>query len=143
MQSLSIPIWMLLGFAVWTHLLLSFTVGVYRWGHVFFGTAGVGDFKADDVQGADWYRRSMRAHANCVENLPVFGAVVFALHAANAGGPLVDGVAITVLVARLCQSVVHVSVEQSNRVVAVRFTFFLTQLVGYFTLVGILVAGVP
>jgi hypothetical protein len=62
------PVWMLLGFAAWTLLLLTFTIGVYRWTRILTGRVGMAGFPADKVEGEDWYRRSMRAHANCVEN---------------------------------------------------------------------------
>ena len=61
---------MLLGFAAWTLLLLSATVGVYRWSRILTGRAGAGAFQADNIQGEEWYKRAMRAHANCMENLP-------------------------------------------------------------------------
>src|SRR5918998_2656003 len=70
---------MLLGFATWTVLLLLATVGIYRWSRILKGRVPIREIRADEVEGKDWYKRSMRAHANCVENLPVFGAIVFAL----------------------------------------------------------------
>ena len=78
---MTVPVWMLLGFAAWTVILLSATVGVYRWCRILTGRVQIRDFRADQVEGEDWYRRAMRAHANCVENLPVFGAIVLALYA--------------------------------------------------------------
>jgi len=49
---------------------------MYRWGSVFSGKAKLTDFPADQVSGSDFYKRSMSAYANCVENLPVFNALV-------------------------------------------------------------------
>lgn len=137
---LSLPIWALLGFALWTVLLLLFTVGSYRLGRLFSGKAKPADFKADKVEGSDFYRRSMRAHANCVENLPVFGVIVFVLHSARIGGAFVDGVAMAILVGRLVQSTVHVSLEQTNVVALVRFAFFMVQILGYFSLIFVIVS---
>ena len=71
-----VPVWMLVGFATWTVLLLLATVGVYRWSRILTGRMPIRSFRADQIEGADWYIRAMRAHANCVENLPVFGAIV-------------------------------------------------------------------
>ena len=133
------PVWMLLGFAAWTLLLLVFTIGVYRWIRILTGRAGVGGFPADKVEGEDWYRRSMRAHANCVENLPVFGAIVFALHVSGAGGSLVDILCMVVLAARIGQSLVHVCFVQTNAAVGVRFTLFSTQLAAFFALIVLVV----
>ncbi len=136
---MTIATWMLLGFAAWTIVLLASTIGMYRWFHIFAGRAAVNGFSADQPEGADWYKRSMRAHANCIENLPVFGAIVFALHVSGAGGAVADGASIAVLVARVMQSLVHVSLPQTSSVVAVRFSFLLVQLVAFFTLIVIIV----
>ena len=137
---MTVPIWSLLGFAAWTLLLLLLTIGVYRWFRVLTGRAGISEFRADQVEGQDWYKRAMRAHANCIENLPVFVAIVLALYAANVAGPLVNMLAVTVLVTRIAQSLVHVSFEQTNSVVSVRFSFFFLQFICFCWLIGIIVA---
>jgi hypothetical protein len=72
---MTIPMWMLLGFATWTLLLLMAFVGVYRWVNILFSRAPIASFRSDRLEGQDWYQRGTRAHANCVENLPVFRAV--------------------------------------------------------------------
>lgn len=131
---MAIPIWMLLGFAAWTILLLTSTIGLYRWVLIFAGRMPVNGFRAEQPEGADWYKRSMRAHANCIESLPVFGAIVFALYVSGAGGPLADVASVIVLVARVMQSLVHVCLRQTSAVVTVRFSFLLVQLVCFFTL---------
>ena len=136
---MTIPVWMLLGFAAWTVLLLTFTIGVYRWRRILTGRGSIAEFRADQVEGEDWYRRAMRAHANCIENLPVFGAVVFALRVAGVTSPLADALSIAVLAARVVQSSVHVGFVQSNRVVSVRFSFFTVQLVSFVALMALIV----
>lgn len=136
---MTMPLWMLLGFAGWTILLLTLTIGVYRWFQIFAGRMPISGFRAEQPEGADWYRRSMRAHANCVENLPVFAAIVLALHASGTGGEVVDYASIGVLTARVMQSLVHVSVPQTDTVVALRFSFLLVQLACFFTLIGVIV----
>ena len=70
-------------------------------------------------------------HANCVENLPVFGAIVVALYIGNVAGTLVDALAAAILVARVMQSLVHVCFVQTNAVASVRFGFFFVQIVGF------------
>ena len=120
---MTVPLWMLLGFAAWTVLLLLSTVGVYRWSRILTGRVPIRDFRADQVEGEDWYRRSMRAHANCIENLPVFGAIVLALYVAGVGGSIVNLLSISVLAARIAQSLVHVCLVQTNTVAVVRFAF--------------------
>ena len=132
---MTIPMWMLLGFATWTLLLLMATVGVYRWVRILFSNVPIASFRSDQLEGEDWYRRGTRAHANCVENLPVFGAIVFVISALGVDGPAVNYLSILVLIARVCQSLVHVSHEQTDAFVAVRFSFFSVQLVSFFALI--------
>jgi uncharacterized MAPEG superfamily protein len=134
-----VPVWMLVGFATWTVLLLLATVGVYRWSRILTGTVPIRSFRADQVEGADWYQRAMRAHANCIENLPVFGAIVFALYVGNVTSNLVNVLAIAILVARIMQSLVHVCLVQTNTVASIRFGFFFVQIVGFLWLIGIIV----
>ena len=132
---MSVPLLMLLGFAAWTLLLLMATVGVYRWSGILLGSAQIASFRADAADGAGWYQRGTRAHANCVENLPVFGVIVFALQAANVAGALVDGLAIAILAARVVQSLVHTGFVQTNTMVAIRFSFYSVQLACFLWLI--------
>lgn len=136
-----IPVWMLLGFAAWTLILLFSTVGVYRWTRILSGSVSLREFRADQVEGEDWYKRAMRAHANCLENLPIFGAIVLALYVSETSGPTVDALSIAILVARVLQSLTHVSFVQTDRVVMIRFAFFFTQIVCFFWLIGIILWG--
>jgi len=137
---MTVPVWMLLGFAMWTLLLLLFTIGVYRWSRIFTGRVPIRDFPADAAGGQEWYRRATRAHANCIENLPVFGAIVFGLHVSHVASTLVDVLAVTVLIARIVQSLVHVCLIHTNTVAAVRFGFYFVQFVCFVWLVGIIAA---
>jgi uncharacterized MAPEG superfamily protein len=133
-----LPVWMLVGFAAWTILLLLATVGVYRWSQILTGRVAIRDFRADQIEGADWYKRAMRAHANCVENLPVFGAIVFGLYVGNVGSALVNALAVAVLAARIMQSLVHVCFVQTDIVTVMRFGFFFVQIVSFLWLTVIL-----
>ena len=133
-----LPVWMLVGFAAWTVLLLLATVGVYRWSRILTGRVTIREFRADQIEGADWYKRAMRAHANCVENLPVFGAIVLGLHVGNVGSALVNALAVAVLVGRIMQSLVHVCFVQTDIVTSVRFGFFFVQVVSFLWLTVIL-----
>ena len=133
------PLWMLLGFATWTLLLLMATVGIYRWSEILLGRRRIGAFRSDQVEGDDWYRRSMRAHANCIENLPVFGAIVLALYASGVSGPAADRLCMAVLVARVVQSTIHVSHVQTDAFVSVRFSFFCIQLAAFVALIVLIV----
>ena len=136
---MSIPIWMLLGFAAWTVLLLLSTIGVYRWSRILTGQTPIKEFRADQIEGSDWYRRSMRAHANCIENLPVFGSIVFAIYVSQLSGATISYLCITVLIARVMQSLVHVCLTQTNTVAAIRFLFFFVQIVCFVILIVMVV----
>jgi uncharacterized MAPEG superfamily protein len=133
---MTIPQWTLLGFAAWTLLLLMATVGVYRWGSILFAKAAVASFPHDAPQGAGWYQRGTRAHANCIENLPVFGAIVWLVSVVQLEGPLVDALCIGTLAARVVQSCVHIAHVQTDAFVAVRFSFYSVQLASFLVLVG-------
>src|SRR5262249_39419161 len=135
---MTLPVWMLIGFATWTVLLLLGTVGVYRWTRILTGRVPIRNFLADQIEGADWYKRAMRAHANCIGNLPVFGAIVFGLHVGEVSGSLVNTLAVAVLVARILQSLVHVCFVQTNTMTAVRFGFFSVQIASFLLLIGII-----
>jgi uncharacterized MAPEG superfamily protein len=131
--------WMLLGFAAWTLLLLISTIGVYRWIHILMGRAPIAGFPADAAGGAERYQRATRAHANCIENLPVFGAIVLALYASGICSPVIDGLSIIVLSARVAQSLIHVCHVQTNAFVSARFTFFSVQLLSFLALIIMIV----
>jgi uncharacterized MAPEG superfamily protein len=136
---MTIPMWMLLGFATWTLMLLMATVGVYRWVKILLWKAPIASFRSDQLEGEDWYRRGTRAHANCVENLPVFGAIVLIISAIGVSGSVVDSLCTIVLIARIFQSLVHVSHPQTDAFVAVRFSFFSVQLVCFLALIVMVV----
>ena len=132
---MTIPQWTLLGFTAWTLALLMATVGVYRWGNILFAKVAIASFRSDALEGAGWYQRGTRAHANCIENLPVFGAIVYIITAIGLEGPMVDALCIVTLAARIVQSCVHISHEQTNSFVAVRFSFYTVQLVSFLVLI--------
>jgi hypothetical protein len=137
--SMPIPVWVLLGFAAWTLLILFATVGIYRWSRILAGRTPIAMWRADEQQGSEWYRRAIRAYMNCVENLPVYTAIVVALLAARVTSPIVDGLATTVLFARICQSTIHLLFEQTNIVAAIRFAFYFVQAVSMIAM-GIFIA---
>jgi hypothetical protein len=48
-----IQVWVLLGFADWTLLILFATVGVYRWSRILTGRAAIAAWRADEQQAAN------------------------------------------------------------------------------------------
>lgn len=132
---MTLPLLTLLGFATWTLLVLMATIGLYRWLSILSGRAAIHTFPADAPTGPDWYRRATRAHANCVENLPVYASIVVVLSLVGVEGRAVDALCCIVLGARVCQTLVHVGFAQTARVVSVRFSFFSLQLLSMLWLV--------
>lgn len=129
----------LLGFAAWTLATLVFTIGAHRWSRILAGTARIDAFPPDASDGPDWYRRATRAHLNCVENLPVFAAIVAAIATTGATGRVFDVLPPVVLGARVCQTVTHVGFPVTAGSVSVRFSFFCIQLVAMLGLMAALV----
>jgi len=128
------PLWCLLGFAMWTLAVVVVGIGTPRVSMVLAGKARPNEFRADVPHGSDLYRRTMRAHANCVENLPIFGAIVLTAAVAGADTLRMDRLAVAVLLARIAQTITHVSSGRSL-VVNVRFGFFLVQIASFVAMV--------
>ena len=140
---MTVPLWILLLFALWTLIVLSATVGVYRWGRILRGRSGIGEFRYDKVEGhPDWYRRGMRAHGNCIENLPVYGAIVLILFALGLDSPWLDRLAVVLMAARVVQTLVHVSFVETNFTVSWRFSFYCVQLLAMLVMIGIIIGSV-
>src|SRR5215203_3893915 len=111
---MNVPVFVLLGFAAWTLLTLFGSVGVYRWSRILTGRASIAEWRPDLPQGSEWYQRAMRAHMNCVENLPVYAAIVVALVATSVQSLAIDGLAVTMLAARIGQTVTHIMMPPTN-----------------------------
>jgi hypothetical protein len=67
----------------------------------------------------------------------VFGAIVLVISAIGVNSSAVNYLCTIVLIARVCQSLVHVSHAQTDAFVAVRFSFFCVQLVCFLALIVI------
>jgi len=116
----------LIVYACWT-MLLVVGIGTLR------GAVAIGGGRPSmrfDPAGADvseFSARLCRAHANCYENLPVFGALV-AVALATDRAPVVGQLAMWVVYARIAQSLVHL-VSVSPPAIMARFAFYLVQIV--------------
>jgi len=71
----------------------------------------------------------MRAHANCLENLPIYTAVVIALLVTGASSRWLDVLAIVLLIARIAQSTLHIGLEQTEMITGARFGCYTIQIV--------------
>jgi uncharacterized MAPEG superfamily protein len=137
---MNVPVLVLLGFAAWTLLTLLASVGIYRWSRILTGRASIAEWRADLPQGSDWYQRAMRAHMNCVENLPVYAAIVVALMATSVQSAVIDRLAIAMLAARIGQSVVHIALPPTNAATSLRFALFFIQVVSMIVM-GVVIAA--
>jgi uncharacterized MAPEG superfamily protein len=135
---MTVPVLVLLGFAAWTLFTLCWSIGVYRWGLILLGRATIAEWRANVPQGSDWYQRAMRAHMNCVENLPLFAALVVALVATGLQSRIIDGLSVTFLAARIAQTFVHIAFQQTNGPAALRFAMFFVQIL-CMTAIGIVI----
>src|SRR5258706_7313748 len=115
---MTLPLLTLLGFATWTLVVLAATVGVHRWRLILTKRARINAFPPDAPTGPGWYQRATRAHLNCIENLPVYGALVLVVTLTGRHGPLLDALSVSVLCARVCQTLVHVLFVQTERAVS-------------------------
>lgn len=137
----SMPVVSLLAFTAWTLALVVFGIGVARIGAVVTGRARPNEFPADQPHGSERYRRLLRAHLNCVENLPIFAVIVFAAEVVGRHEPLLDQLALAVVVARVLQSSVHIA-SGGNLAAQVRFAFFGVQVIAFVWMgVRVLVGG--
>ena len=125
---MTVPVLVLLGFTAWTLMTLFVGTGIYRWGMILTGRASISEWRTDIPQGNEFYRRATRAHMNCVENLPVYTAIVVATLAIGLRSAVMDHLCIAMLAARIGQSSIHIAFPISNVSVSLRFTLFLVQL---------------
>ena len=134
---MALSLWSLLGFAVWTLLLVLLGIGLPRFRAVLIDKARPNSFNPATPHGSERYQRTMRAHMNCVENLPVFAALVLLAAVLELNHGLFEAAAALVLPARVLQSVVHVA-SGRNRAVLVRFVFFTIQLGCFLTMAAVI-----
>ena len=116
----------LLGFISWTLFLLLLMEGL-RVRLVASGRIPPNGFNPENSNLSPFMQRLARAHANCLEGLPLFGGVM--LLAAIAGkSSITDPLAYVLLGARVLQSVIHLA-SISVPAVNARFAAFAVQLV--------------
>lgn len=73
------------------------------------------------------YWRLNRAHANTLENLPIFGTMVVVGTMLGCSNALFSQLAVLYMAARIGQSIVHI-LGGSTIFIMVRFTFFSVQM---------------
>jgi uncharacterized MAPEG superfamily protein len=136
----TLSLYALVGFAVWTLLVVLVGIGLPRLTAVLARRTPPNAFVADVPHGSERYRRTLRAHVNCVENLPIFAALVLVGRAVSLESPTFEALAVAVLPARMAQTLAHVA-GGSNRAVMVRFSFFTMQVVCFLAMAVLLVTS--
>jgi uncharacterized MAPEG superfamily protein len=115
----------LTGFIAWA-LLLLVLMELIRVQLVAAKQISSNEFTPDNASLSPFMRRLARAHANCVESLPIFGGLlVVAL--ATGHTAVTDSLAYVLLAARVVQSSVHLT-SLSVLAVNVRFAAFAVQM---------------
>jgi uncharacterized MAPEG superfamily protein len=126
----------LCGFAGWT-IILVFTLANYRVSLALKGERAVNSFAPDGTDLPGFGQRLTRAHLNCLEFLPIFGAVALAAVASDKLS-VTDPLALVLLFARVAQSIVHIA-SVAQAAVLVRATLFVVQLgIALFWIYGIM-----
>lgn len=115
----------LAGFISWS-LFLLVGMEVMRSKLVLTGAVPANEFRPDNANLSPFMQRLARAHANCIEGLPIFGGLmVVALLAGKAS--ITDPLAYVLLGARMVQSLIHLA-SLSVTAVTLRFTAFAVQM---------------
>lgn len=112
-------------FISWT-LFLLVLMEVVRSYLVITGRSRSNEFQPDNGNLSPFMQRLARAHANCIESLPVFGGLLVVALATGRSG-ITDPLAPWLLLARVAQSSIHL-VSLSVIAVNARFTAFAVQI---------------
>jgi uncharacterized MAPEG superfamily protein len=115
----------LIGFITWA-LLLLVLMEVIRAQLVLRGKVPANGFTPDNAALSPFMQRLARAHANCVESLPIFGGLLLVAIATDRSS-ITDPLAYLFLGSRVFQSLVHLA-SLSPTAVTIRFTAFAMQM---------------
>lgn len=115
----------LLGFVAWALFLLVLMEAI-RTRLVLTGEVAPNGFNPENSNLSPFMQRLARAHANCVEGLPIFGGLLIVSVVANKAH-VTDPLAFVLLGARVVQSCIHLA-SLSPVAVTARFSAFAVQL---------------
>ena len=116
----------LTGFISWA-LGLLIVMEVIRMYLVISGKVAANGFTPDNAALSPFMQRLARAHANCIEGLPIFGGLL-GVAIIISKTDVTDPLASTLLGARIVQSIIHL-VSTTQVAVSLRFTAFAVQMV--------------
>ncbi|HZZ80309.1 MAG TPA: MAPEG family protein [Gemmataceae bacterium] len=115
----------LVAFIAWTLLLLTL-MEVIRTQLVLRRKVPANGFTPDNANLSPFMQRLARAHANCLENLPIFGGLLL-IAIATGNTSVTDPLAYVFFGARVFQSLVHLA-SVSALAVTIRFAAFAVQM---------------
>jgi uncharacterized MAPEG superfamily protein len=115
----------LTGFLAWALLLLVLMEAI-RSKLVLSKAVPANGFSPDNANLSPFMQRLARAHANCLEGLPIFGGLMLVAVVAGQSA-LTDPLAPLLLGARVVQSLIHLS-SVSATAVTLRFSAFAVQM---------------
>jgi uncharacterized MAPEG superfamily protein len=115
----------LAGFAAWA-LFLLVLMETIRCKLVLTGEVAANAFVPDNANLSPFMQRVARAHANCVEGLPIFGGLML-VAVISGRSATTDPLAYVFLAARIIQSVFHL-ISVSSTAVSLRFGAFAIQM---------------
>lgn len=115
----------LTGFVAWSLFLLVLMEAI-RSKLVITKAVAANGFIPDNANLSPFMQRLARAHANCIEGLPIFGGLMLIAVVANRSA-ITDPLAYAFLAARILQSVIHLT-SLSPLAVTLRFSAFAVQM---------------
>lgn len=128
----------LTGFVAWSLFLLA-VMELLRARLVLSGTVPANGFTPDSAGLSPFMQRLARAHANCIEGLPIFGGLML-IAVVNGWSTVTDPLAYVFLAARILQSLIHLA-SVSATAVTLRFSAFAVQMaIGVYWAVRLLTA---
>ena len=115
----------LIGLTAWT-LFLLILMEALRSRLILAGTVAANEFKPDNSNLSPFMQRLARAHANCVESVPIFSVLLIVALLTNRAG-VTNPLATWLFGARLVQSCVHLA-SISLPAAWIRFIAFAVQI---------------
>ena len=115
----------LTGFVSWS-LLLLVLMELIRAKLVLSKEVPANGFTPNNTNLSPFMQRLARAHANCIEGLPIFGGLML-IAVVTGRSAITDPLAYAFLIARIVQSIVHLS-SVSASAVTMRFAAFAVQM---------------
>lgn len=115
----------LTGFIAWT-LFLLVVMEAIRSRMVVTKEVPANGFRPDNSNLSPFMQRLARAHANCLEGLPIFGGLML-VAVVSGKSSLTDPLAFALLGARIVQSSIHLA-SLSSAAVTLRFSAFAVQM---------------